>query len=179
MKKLVLLFLFVPLICFSQNNQKEDALEYQNVTRSYYDLPPLSLSKTLNEKASLWAETLAIKDSLFFSPDDYGELLYYTEKGSEFYLDNTNTNWFLDASIGWVIAGSDSSEFKQINCFDCLLVGFGIAENEDRLYVVAKYDYIHSENEEEEEEELIGDDKLNKIKSSSIKTQVKQVTLIK
>ncbi len=176
MKKLLLLLLFVPLVSFGQNNQKEEALEYQNITRSYYNLPPLSLSKTLNEKASIWAETLAIKDSLFFSPDDYGELLYYSDKDTEFYSENLNANWFLDASIGWIIAGSDSNEFKQVNCINCVLMGFGIAENEDRIYVVGKYDYIFEENEEEDE--LISDDPLRLLRTS-MKIEVKQVTLIK
>jgi len=67
-------------------------------------------------------------------------LIYFYEKKTGLQINN----YLLDASIGWVLKYSHEEEtLKQVICENCVYVGFGISENKDYIYVVAKYNEIY------------------------------------
>ena len=109
-----------------------------NTVRDYYSLKPLRYSKTLSKQAQVWANHLEEIDQLNLSEDTLGETLYALDK-SEFVIPK---NIYLDAAVGWLEA-FEEPEYYQTLCGECEQVGFGIAENELNIYVVAKYDKIY------------------------------------
>ena len=135
MKKLVLILLLLPFLSKAQFNE---AVNFQNNIRSYYNLNPYNVDSDLNKKAQAWANHMALTDEFDLSSDSLGETIYYFKKTSP----EKPNNMFLDAAVSWVI-DSDSSSFNQTICKDCLSVGFGIAENFEYIYVVAKYDKLY------------------------------------
>lgn len=139
MKNLIFILLLFPLISFGQLNY-EKALVFQNDIRNFYSLNELEHNDSLSYLAQLWAEYLSKTNKFEFSDDDKGELIYFYEKKAGLQINN----YLLDASIGWVLKYSHEEEtLKQVICENCVYVGFGISENKDYIYVVAKYNEIY------------------------------------
>tara|TARA_B100001287_G_scaffold147287_1_gene124000 strand:- start:2517 stop:2927 length:411 start_codon:yes stop_codon:yes gene_type:complete len=136
MKKFILILLFLPIFT---NAQYTDALNFQNSIRSYYNLNPYTINNDLNRQAQAWAERMAITDEFELSSDSLGETIYYFTK-TDYYRPN---NMFLDATINWVIDSGDGP-FNQTICSDCSSVGYGMSENLEYVYIVAKYDKIYN-----------------------------------
>lgn len=138
MKNLLFTLLLFPLLSFGQLNY-EKALTFQNDIRSFYGLNALKYNDSLSVAAQVWAEHLSKTDSLGFSDDDKGELIYFYTKQKNVKIND----YLLDASVGWAIRYDEEETFKQIICEECDYMGFGIAENKDYIYVVAKYNEIY------------------------------------
>jgi len=136
MKKFILILLFLPIFT---NAQYIDALNFQNNIRSYYNLNPYTINNDLNRQAQAWANQMAITDEFELSPDSLGETIYYFTKRNSI----RPNNMFLDATINWVIDAGEAS-FNQTICADCSSVGYGMAENLEYVYIVAKYDKIYN-----------------------------------
>lgn len=134
MKKFILILLFLP---FFSNAQYTDALNFQNNIRSYYNLNPYIINQDLSNQAQAWADQMAITDEFDLSTDSLGETIYYFKKTSP----RRPNNMFLDAAVSWVIDADDAS-FNQTICSDCSSVGYGISENLQYVYIVAKYDKL-------------------------------------
>ena len=137
MKKLILITILTPIISFSQTYY-DSALNFQNSIRSYYDLTPLSYDNDLSLIAQEWANHIAITGEFELSDDSLGETIYAISKTAPKIPDNL----LLDASVSWAV-DSDEHAFNQIICVDCSNLGFGVAENLEYIYVVAKYDKIY------------------------------------
>tara|TARA_E500000318_G_scaffold100122_2_gene102628 strand:- start:2075 stop:2488 length:414 start_codon:yes stop_codon:yes gene_type:complete len=135
MKKFILILLFLPLF---SNAQYIDALSFQNSIRSYYNLNPYIIDINLNNQAQAWANQIALTDEFNFSPDTLGETLYYFKKTTGVSRPN---NVFLDAAVSWAI-DADEASFNQTICSNCSSVGYGISENIEYIYIVAKYDKL-------------------------------------
>ena len=146
---LFLLFSISSLTTYCQNDNmyikkhsrayfSNKAVKFQNTVREYYSLKPLRYSKTLSKQAKAWANHLKEIDQLNLSDDILGETLYVLDK-SEFVIPK---NIYLDAAVAWLEA-FEEPEYYQTLCGECEQVGFGIAENEVNIYVVAKYDKIY------------------------------------
>lgn len=135
MKKLTLLLLFLP---FFSNAQYGKAVKFQNTVRSYYNIQTLSLDRKLKKEAQAWANYIAAQDELLISTDSYGETLYRFDKNSTL----GSRNYYLDAAVAWIEA-SNTPEYYQSLCYGCTEVGFGMAESDSYIYVVAKYDKLY------------------------------------
>lgn len=135
MKKLNLLLLFLPLFI---NAQYGRAVKFQNSVRSYYNMQDLSANRQLKKQAQAWANYIAIEDELILSSDMYGESLYRLPKNDIM----NSRNYYLDAAVAWSEA-YDTPEYYQQLCHSCSEVGFGMAESDEYIYVVAKYDKIY------------------------------------
>ena len=135
MKKLILITF---LLSFLSNAQYNEAVHFQNNIRSYYNLNPYTIDSDLNKKAQAWANHMALTDEFDLSPDNLGETIYYFRKTSP----EKPNNMFLDAAVSWVV-DADTSSFNQTICENCLSVGYGIAENIEYIYIVAKYDKLY------------------------------------
>jgi len=130
-----------------ENKQKQlflknvyKAINYQNVTRSYFEYKPLEFDEKLSIEAQKWADYLAIINEPKHSEidDKKGELIFYAPK-----------NWFKEtenlmahASVFWTLSDDDINKLttEQILCKKCNKIGFGIASSRDTFFVVAKYD---------------------------------------
>ena len=123
----------------SRSSFSKKTIKFQNTVRGYYSLKPLRYSKTLSKQAQIWANHLKDIDQLKLSNDSLGETLYALDK-TEFVIPK---NIYLDAAIAWLEA-FEEPEYYQTLCFECDEVGFGIAENEGKIYVVAKYNKIYN-----------------------------------
>lgn len=133
MKKLILILLF-PIF---SNAQYNEAMLFQNNIRNYYNLSPYVIDNDLSKKAQEWANHIAMTDQFDLSPDTLGETIYYFRK-----LNNIRPeNMFLDAAVSWVI-DADEASFNQTVCEDCSSVGYGMSENMEYIYIVAKYDKL-------------------------------------
>ena len=139
MKKVIILLVLSPIILFSQTNY-EKTLNFQNEVRKYYDLDPLQYDTNLSLQAQEWAEYIAETDQFEVSEDIYGENIFSIDKS---YVLEKNKNEFLEATINWIIDTDDSNTLNQILYEDVKRVGFGVAENHEYIYVVAKYDKLH------------------------------------
>jgi|8_EtaG_2_1085327.scaffolds.fasta_scaffold00117_49 hypothetical protein len=143
MKQLKLTFLISVFAIFMANAQwlsfsKNKAVKYQNAVRSYYELNLLSLDRELSRSAQLWAEEMAETDDFLFSPYEFGETIYRLNKKEFFEPKNS----YLDAAVAWIQA-YEEPEYYQTLCVDCAFVGYGKAENESYIYIVAKYDKLY------------------------------------
>ena len=138
MKKIIIL-LFIPIISFSQTYY-DSALNFQNEIRNYYDLKPLEYDSNLSLYAQEWADYIAETDDFKVSDDDFGESIFSIQK---IYCYSRNKNPYLEASINWIIDTDDSNTLNQILYEDIKRVGFGVAENQEYIYVVAKYDKLY------------------------------------
>jgi len=134
MRNLILLLL-IPFIGFTQDYS--EAVEFQNTVRTYYNLKPYVISATLNKIAKLKAEYLAKIDKLETSVDPFGETIFRIEKPTMV----KDKDYYLDASIGWVLNLAWTK--NQVLCSICSEVGYGWAENETNVYIVAKYDKMY------------------------------------
>lgn len=141
MKKVITLLVLTPIISFSQTYY-DSALDLQNKVRDYYDLSPLQFDSNLSLKAQEWAEYIAETDQFEVSEDIYGENIFSIDKS---YVLEKNKNEFLEATINWIIPNDnhDLGTFNQIVYPKCTKVGFGVAENHEYIYVVAKYDKLY------------------------------------
>ena len=106
--------------------------------------------ETLAKKAQKWADKLAELDTVKVSGDSFGENVYRVRKITETTLESFNP--FLDASIFWTIGEEDIS-LDQLKHKNASLVGFGLSENKERIYVVAKYDNVIGKEEDKEGKE--------------------------
>ena len=109
--------------------------------RSYYDLTPLSYDNNLAYEAQQWAEKIAATDNFSTSIDNYGENIFSMSRS--YYLRHRK-DALLEASINWLIdIQDDYSTYNQALYSGASRIGFGVAENEESIYVVAKYDKIY------------------------------------
>lgn len=131
MKKIILL-LILPFVSYSQD--LNSALNFHNTLRGYYDLKPLTINDKLNLIAQERAEINAREDKIIHSENEYGENVFYT---TELKL---SRDYFLEASVGWVIEDFDELSIRQILCSECQEIGFGVSMNDEKVYVVAVYD---------------------------------------
>ena len=136
MKKLILITLLTPLFSLAQNKY-ESAINFQNNIRSYYNLKPFNYNSDLSKLAQEWANHIAITGEFELSDDSLGETIYAISKTAPI----IPVDLLLDASVSWAV-DSDEAAFNQIICVDCSNLGFGVAENLEYIYVVAKYDKI-------------------------------------
>ena len=136
MKNIIILFVLSPIISFSQTFY-DSALNFQNEIRNYYDLKPLKYDSSLSLHAQEWAEYIALTDSFEVSDDEYGENIFAI---STEYVFTKGKQPCLEASINWILESDDDSTLKQIIYEDAKRIGFGVAENHEYIYVVAKYD---------------------------------------
>lgn len=134
MKQFILILLFLPIF---SNAQYNEAVLFQNNIRSYYNLNPYTIDEGLNKKAQEWANHIALTDEFGLSPDTLGETIYYFDKRSP----AKPSNMFLDAAVSWAI-DADNASFNQTICENCSSVGYGISENMQYIYIVAKYDKL-------------------------------------
>lgn len=116
-----------------------EGLKIQNDIREFHDLEKYILDDELSKKAQLWANHLAIIDSVKVSNDEYGECVFWVDID---YIYEYQKNLFKEASIHWILAKGeeDESTYLQIISENSKKLGVGIASNQTGHYVVAKYD---------------------------------------
>lgn len=134
MRKLILLLL---LPAFSLAQDFNSALNMHNTIRGYYDLKPLTIDQELTDIAFERARKTADEDKVIFTNDNLGESVFYTENIT------ISRDYFLEATISWMIENYNEITLKQILCVECESIGFGIAVSEDKVWVVAKYDKLY------------------------------------
>jgi len=134
MKKLILLLL-LPLFSYSQ--ELNTAINFHNLIRSYYDLKPLKLNDSLSYVAEVRAEAIADANKIFFTDQKYGESVFFTNYFS------LGRDYYLEASIGWLIDDNENTTKEQFLCKKCDEIGFGISISNDKVYVVAIYDKLY------------------------------------
>jgi len=134
MRKLILLLLF-PAISIAQDFNS--ALNMHNTIRGYYNLKPLVLNDTLTNIAYKRAKVTADINKVVFTNDKLGESVFYTD-----YI-TISRDYFLEATISWILEQEDQTTFKQLLCEECESVGFGVALSDDKIWVIAKYDKLY------------------------------------
>jgi hypothetical protein len=134
MRKLILLLLF-PAISVAQDFNS--ALNMHNTIRGYYNLEPLVLNDTLTNIAYERAKVTADINKVVFTNDKLGESVFYTD-----YI-TISRDYFLEATISWILEQEDQTTFKQLLCEECESVGFGVALSDDKIWVIAKYDKLY------------------------------------
>jgi len=139
MKNLIFSFILLPLISYSQTYYTS-GLRFHNEVRSFYDLPALRYNNELSLEAQMWAEHMAATDSFTTSKDGYGENIFWIDRN---YARLHNKNILLEASINWILNSDDYSTYNQALYEGASNIGFGMAENENTIYVVAKYDKLY------------------------------------
>lgn len=134
MRKLILLLLF-PAISVAQDFNS--ALNMHNTIRGYYNLEPLVLNDTLTNIAYERAKVTADINKVVFTNDKLGESVFYTD-----YI-TISRDYFLEATISWILEQEDQTTLKQLLCEECESVGFGVALSDDKIWVIAKYDKLY------------------------------------
>lgn len=134
MRKLILLLLF-PAISVAQDFNS--ALNMHNTIRGYYNLEPLVLNDTLTNIAYERAKVTADINKVVFTNDKLGESVFYTD-----YI-TISRDYFLEATISWILEQEDQTTLKQLLCEECESVGFGVALSDDKVWVIAKYDKLY------------------------------------
>lgn len=134
MRKLILLLLF-PAISVAQDFNS--ALNMHNTIRGYYNLEPLVLNDTLTNIAYERAKVTADINKVVFTNDKLGESVFYTD-----YI-TISRDYFLEATISWILEQQDQTTLKQLLCVECKSVGFGVALSDDKIWVIAKYDKLY------------------------------------
>ena len=115
MRAIIILLLF-PLLSYSQDFKS--ALEFQNLLRGYDQLTPLKHSEKLDYVAQKMADEIAAREKIFFDIfDDYGQSVFSTENFT------FGRDYFLEASVGWVVGDSRDNTLSQILCKDCREIG--------------------------------------------------------
>lgn len=138
MKNLILTLL-IPILSYGQTYY-DNALNFQNTIRSYYDAPMLNYDNDLSLAAQEWADYMADTDSFTVSTDNYGENIYYIDRA---YIRANSKDAILEASLNWILDTTDYSTLNQIIYPEATRVGFGISENEESIFVVAKYNKLY------------------------------------
>ena len=117
----------------------KDAINFQNIHRSYFEYKPLVYDQKLTDEAQQWADYLAVINNPEHSTvkDGEGELIFYAPKN--WFKDTSNL--MINASVFWVLSEDDieKATLDQILYKKCSKIGFGIAQSNDTYYVVAKY----------------------------------------
>ena len=117
----------------------KDAINFQNIHRSYFEYKPLVFDQKLTDEAQQWAEYLAVINNPKHSTaiDGQGELIFYAPKN---YFKDTS-NLMINASVFWVLSEDDieKATLDQVLCKKCTKIGFGIALSDDTYFVVAMY----------------------------------------
>ena len=117
----------------------KDAINFQNIHRSYFEYKPLVYDQKLTDEAQQWADYLAVINNPEHSTvkDGEGELIFYAPKN--WFKDTSNL--MINASVFWVLSEDDieKATLDQILCKKCTKIGLGIALSDDTYYVVAKY----------------------------------------
>ena len=117
----------------------KDAINFQNIHRSYFEYKPLVYDQKLTDEAQQWADYLAVINNPEHSKakDGEGELIFYAPKN---YFKDTS-NLMINASVFWVLSEDDieKATLDQVLCKKCTKIGFGVAQSNDTYYVVAKY----------------------------------------
>ena len=117
----------------------KDAINFQNIHRSYFEYKPLVFDQKLTDEAQQWADYLAVINNPEHSEakDGEGELIFYAPKN--WFKDTSNL--MINASVFWVLSEDDieKATLDQVLCKKCSKIGFGIALSNDTYYVVAKY----------------------------------------
>ena len=117
----------------------KDAINFQNIHRSYFEYKPLVFDQKLTDEAQQWAEYLTKTNKPEHSPakSGQGELIFYAPKN---YFKDTS-NLMINASVFWVLSEDDieKATLDQVLCKKCTKIGFGIALSDDTYYVVAMY----------------------------------------
>jgi|TARA_B100001996_G_scaffold97681_1_gene73141 hypothetical protein len=136
MKNLILLLLLLTNILSAQVTE---ALYVQNLARTAISVKPLVLSESLALEAQLWADYMA-KHEVFTAnlENEYSENVYWFNKNGNAIVP---PNFYTDASMYWMLPlNADYSTVKQVLCVDCEYLGFGKAENDTHIFIVAVYD---------------------------------------
>ena len=136
MKNLILLLVLSTNILSAQVTE---ALYIQNLARTTVSIKPLKLSETLTLEAQMWAEHMA-KNEVFTAnfENEYSENVYWFNKNGNAFVP---PNFYTDATMYWILPlNEDHSTIKQILSLNCEYVGFGKAENDTHIFVVAVYD---------------------------------------
>lgn len=140
-KKYMKSLIFSLLFTVATSAQYNAALNFHNQVRNYYDLTPLSYDNNLAYEAQQWADEIAATDNFSTSTDNYGENIFHMNRS--YYLEYKK-DVLLEASINWLIDIQDNySTYNQALYSGASRIGFGIAENEESIYVVAKYDKLY------------------------------------
>ena len=148
MKKVILSLIFLlPFFGFSQLEHVAEALKFHNQIRNYHFIHDLMYDDNLKKEAQQLADKLAELDTIQFSSDSLGENIYSVKKITETTLKSFNP--FLDASIHWAL--DEDTSLDQLKHEDAILVGFGLSENKERIYVVAKYDNVIRKEDDKED----------------------------
>ena len=117
----------------------KDAINFQNIHRSYFEYKPLVFDQKLTDEAQQWADYLAVINNPEHSTakDGKGELIFYAP--TNYFKDTSNL--MINASVFWVLSEDDieKATLDQVLCKKCTKIGFGIAQSDDTYYVVAKY----------------------------------------
>lgn len=90
--------------------------------------------------AQQWAEHIVKTGEFEVSDDNFGENIYRT---SIEYVFSMGKQPCLEASLNWVLESDDQSTLNQIIYEGANRVGFGVAQNDEYIYVVAKYDKLY------------------------------------
>ena len=138
MKNLILTLL-LPLTLSAQTFYSR-ALSFHNEVRSFYDLPSFQYDNNLALQAQIWADYLAKTNTFQVSSDQYGENIFWAQKS---YISARNKDVLLEATLYWIIDTDDWSTFNQIIYPEATNIGFGVAENNESIYVVAKYNKLY------------------------------------
>ena len=138
MKNLIFTLL-LPLISFSQTYYTQ-ALNFQNNIRSFYDVNSLSYSPELALEAQMWADYMADTDTFKVSSDNYGENIFWADRE---YITAYKKDVLLEASINWILDAEDTATLEQMIYGEAMRVGFGVSQNEESIFVVAKYDKLY------------------------------------
>ena len=117
----------------------KDAINFQNIHRSYFEYKPLVFDQKLTDEAQQWADYLAVINNPEHSTakDGKGELIFYAP--TNYFKDTSNL--MINASVFWVLSEDDieKATLDQVLCKKCTKIGFGIALSDDTYYVVAMY----------------------------------------
>lgn len=135
--KYFILFL-VTFTCYSQDFNS--ALNMHNTIRGYFDLKPLSISDSLTSLTQERAVLSAKKDKIMFENDKLGQSGFFTD-----YI-TISRDYFLEATIGWILENYDEASLNQLLCEKCESVGFGVSMSDDKVYVIAVYDKLYELN---------------------------------
>ena len=136
MRKIILI-LIIPFLSYKQD--LNSALNLHNTVRGYYDLKPLIINDSLNSIAKHRAKFLAEQDKISFTDNGLGESVFFTS-----YL-VISRDYFLEATLAWILEEYDEFSLNQILCSNCKEIGFGVSMNDDKVYVVAVYDKIYGD----------------------------------
>ena len=76
-------------------------------------------------------------EKIIFTNDKLGESVFFTDNIT------ISRDYFLEASISWILENYNNVTLKQMLCVECETIGFGVAMSEDKIWVVAKYNKVY------------------------------------